>query len=259
MALRLDNEAAWLLEARPYRETSLLVEVLTERHGRLGLVAQGARGASRGQGLRRALLEPFRPLRLSAAGAGELLTLRAVEADGMPQRPVGDPLFAALYVNELVQRLTGRGDPVPELFRRYRHWLAQLAALPPGAAATLPLAWSLRRFERDLLAQAGYALALERDEDGAPLDPQGDYAFDPDQGAGPWSPASPWPRVRGEVLLAWAGEQRPGPTLMAALRNLSRRVIAHRLDGAALRSLRLAAQWRLRRGGAGTDGGDDGP
>lgn len=244
MALRLDNEAAWLLEARPYRETSLLVEVLTEAHGRLGLVAQGARGASRGQGLRRALLEPFRPLRLSAAGSGELLTLGAVEADGLPLRPVGDPLFAALYVNELVQRLTGRGDPVPALFRRYRRWLAELAALPADDGAAL--AWSLRRFERDLLAQAGYALALAHDEEGLALDPAADYAFDPDQGARPWTPASPWPRVRGEVLLAWAGDRQPAPALLSALRALARRVIAHRLDGAPLRSLRLAAQWRLQ-------------
>lgn len=253
MALRLDNEAAWLLEARPYRETSLLVEVLTARHGRLGLVAQGARGGSRGQGLRRALLEPFRPLRLSAAGAGELLTLATVEADGTPQRPVGDPLFAALYVNELVQRLTGRGDPVPELFLRYRDWLAELARLP--AAPPSALAWSLRRFERDLLALVGYALVLAHDEDGDVLDPEADYAFDPDQGARAWSPASPWPRVRGEVLLAWAGDRQPSPTQLSALRALSRRVIGHRLDGAPLRSLRLAAQWRLQPG-AGEDPGE---
>ena len=38
--MRITGEHAFVLHARPWRETSLLVEVLSEDHGRLGLVAR---------------------------------------------------------------------------------------------------------------------------------------------------------------------------------------------------------------------------
>jgi len=42
--MRLDQQPAYVLHARPYRETSLLLECLTRDHGRLGVVARGVRG-----------------------------------------------------------------------------------------------------------------------------------------------------------------------------------------------------------------------
>src|SRR5690606_36041214 len=197
--MRIENEAAYVLEARPSRETSLLIEAFTPQHGRVALVARGIRGESRRQGARRAALEPFRLLRVGFSGRGEVMGLTAVEPDGLPLRPVGAPLFAGLYVNELVQKLTGRGDAVPTLFARYSMWLAELSDLlaadagrralgdgdhvPPLAETAqdardgpMPgaddpqadrgaLSWSLRRFERDLLGVLGYALALDHDSD----------------------------------------------------------------------------------------------
>ena len=41
--MRLDNEPGFVLHARPWRETSLLVEVLSANHGRVGLLARGLR------------------------------------------------------------------------------------------------------------------------------------------------------------------------------------------------------------------------
>ena len=38
--MRIDNESAYVLHARPWRESSLLIEVLSENHGRLGLLAR---------------------------------------------------------------------------------------------------------------------------------------------------------------------------------------------------------------------------
>lgn len=256
--MRVEDEPAYVLETRPYRETSLLVEAFTARHGRVGLVARGVRGAGRAQGARRAALSPFAPVRIGFSGRGEVLTLSAIEAEAAPLRPTGPALFAALYVNELVQKLTGRGDPAPRLFRRYGAWLADLArigididgAVPEddrdaAAEPSLVLAWALRRFERDLLALLGYALALDHDSDaGEPIEPEADYALDPEHGARPWQSGSPWPRVRGDVLLAWAGDAMPTPECSRQLRMLARAVIRHHLGGAELRAWKLAAQWR---------------
>jgi DNA repair protein RecO (recombination protein O) len=256
--MRVEDEPAYVLETRPYRETSLLVEAFTARHGRVALVARGVRGAGRAQGARRAALSPFGAVRIGFSGRGEVLTLSAIEAEAAPLRPTGPALFAALYVNELVQKLTGRGDPAPRLFRRYAVWLGELADIGAASAATSPdvgadvapeanlaLSWALRRFERDLLALLGYALALDHDSDaGEPIEPEADYALDPEHGARPWQSGSPWPRVRGDVLLAWAGDAMPTPECSRQLRTLARAVIRHHLGGAELRAWKLAAQWR---------------
>ena len=120
--MRIEQHPAFVLHARPYRETSLLLECLTREHGRLGVVARGVRG--------------------------ELATLTAVETVGTPSRLSGDRGLAGLYLNELVVRLTGRQDPSPGLFDAYTQTLTRL-----GSAESL--AWSLRRFERDLLRSIG--------------------------------------------------------------------------------------------------------
>ena len=41
---RVQLEPAWVLSARPYRETSALVEIFAQQSGRTGLVARGVRG-----------------------------------------------------------------------------------------------------------------------------------------------------------------------------------------------------------------------
>src|SRR5690348_10808885 len=154
--MRLEQQPAYVLHARAYRETSLLLECLTRDQGRLGVVARGVRGER--SRLRRAQLEPFQPLLMDMLLRGEMATLTAVEAAGMPLRMPGDVGLAGLYLNELVVRLTGRQDPLPPLFDAYAQTLARLAS---GES----LAWTLRRFERDLLELIGYGLQLQHDAD----------------------------------------------------------------------------------------------
>ncbi|HSR65372.1 MAG TPA: recombination protein O N-terminal domain-containing protein, partial [Xanthomonadaceae bacterium] len=76
--MRYVAEAAFVLHARPWRETSLLVEVLSEGHGRLGLVARGVQGPKRH--VLRAALQPLQSIRFDAVQHGELAQLRAAEA-----------------------------------------------------------------------------------------------------------------------------------------------------------------------------------
>ena len=143
--IRIDNEPAFVLHARPWRESSLLVEVLGANHGRIGLLARGVQGPKRH--VLRAALQPLQYIRLDAVQRGELAQLRAAEAlDAAPQL-IGEATLAAFYVNELVLRLAPRGDPQPDLFSAYARTRARLGAGEP-------LGWSLRRFERDLLAPA---------------------------------------------------------------------------------------------------------
>lgn len=220
--MQIDQQPAYLLHARPYRETSLLIEAYTRDHGRVGLVARGVRRER--SRLPRGLLQPLQPLLLSWFARGELGTLTAAEAAGAPIALGGDALFAAIYVNELVLRLSGRNDAHVEGFASYALCLARLAEEPAAA-------WTLRRFERDFLADLGYALALTQAADGRPVEAGANYAYDPDSGALAWREGTRWPAVRGAALLALARDEIPAAEQLAQLRRVVRATVRHMLGG----------------------------
>jgi DNA repair protein RecO (recombination protein O) len=143
-------EPSYVLHGRAYRESSLLLEVFSREHGRVGLVARGARGA---KSRWRNVLQPFRPLLLSWRLRGELGSL--VEAEQVAALPlnVGDAWFCGLYVNELLMRALQRGDPHQDLFDAYRMLLQQLASQEAPQAL-------LRNFEKQLLESMGFAMTL---------------------------------------------------------------------------------------------------
>jgi len=229
--VRIAGEAAYVLHARPWRETSLLVEVLGEQQGRLGLIARGVQGPKRH--VLRAALQPMQHIRLDAVLRGELAQLRSAEALDAAPLLQGDAALAAFYVNELVLRLAPRGDSLPELYNAYGEVRA-------GLGSDAPIAWTLRRFERDLLEALGFGLALDVDTDDMPIDPAARYRLDPEQGAR---------RVRldrgqgdrdtaatGRALLALAADMQPDADDLASLRRAMRVVLAHHLGPKGLKS-----------------------
>jgi DNA repair protein RecO (recombination protein O) len=236
--MRIEQQPGYVLHARPYRETSLLLECLTREHGRLGVVARGVRGER--SRLRRAQLEPFQPLALDLMLRGELATLTALEAAAAPLRLIGDAGLAGLYLNELVVRLTERQDPFPLLFDAYAQTLTRLALGEP-------LAWTLRRFERDLLEAIGYGLQLQYElETGEPLEPDAHYRYLVEQGAVRCA-AGHAQALRGGDLLALAQDRPPDNPGLKSLRDLMREVIRFHLGGGELRAWRVLAMAVSRR------------
>jgi DNA repair protein RecO (recombination protein O) len=235
--LRIDGQPAYVLHARPWRETSLIVETLTRDHGRVALVARGLSGPRKHS--QRAALQPLQSVRLDYLPRGELARLVGVEAVDSLAMPAGDALLAAFYANELLLKLCPRHEPQPRMWSRYgelRHELVSDA----------PLAWTLRRFERDLLDALGVGMAWDRDTDGAPLDPEADYRVDAEHGlvadlrAG--RDAAP-----GAAWLALAADALPGPALLATLRPALRAVLSTHLGPQGLRSWGLMGELaRLR-------------
>lgn len=232
--MRLSNQPAYVLHSRPWRETSLLLEVFSRDHGRVGLLARGVRGPR--ARLPRTALEPFQLLQVYWSGQGELPNLRAVEPIGPPRRLSDDALLCGLYVNELLVRLTARHDPHPHLFDRYAGLLTELAE--PG-----PLAWNLRRFERDLLSELGYALQLDREaESGEPLIYDADYVYLPEQGPLRASAQHRGARIRGAALLALHADVMPSSSDLAALRRMLRAVIGAHVGEQGLRAWQVLGE-----------------
>lgn len=225
---RIQLEPAYVLHSRSFRETSLIVESFTRDHGRVAVVARGAKSP---KSRWRNVLQPFRPLLMSWNQKTELGTLTAADQVATPPALQGQALYCGLYLNELLIRLLHRGDPHPEIFENYRHVLTKLAAdMPPQ-----PL---LRLFEKHLLEAVGYALVLDREYQGEQeIQPGNWYDYQPDRGAircaGPGEG-----RLSGDALLALHTEQLEG-THLKELRMLMRAVISYHLGGKPLASQSL--------------------
>jgi DNA repair protein RecO (recombination protein O) len=229
---RHDDQLAFVLHAYAYRETSLIVEALSAGHGRVALVA---RGAKRPRSEVRGVLQAFQPLTLSWAGGGELKTLIHAEwRSGLPLVS-GSALLCGFYLNELLLKLLPREDAHPQLFNDYQDALARLAAGADQATV-------LRRFELRLLAELGYALPLTHDVDtGAPVDPEARYyyAFERGPRLTAAEPGRRYPQVRGATLLALAGLDFAAPDAAAEAKRLMREVLDHYLEQRAVFSRRV--------------------
>lgn len=222
MRTRIEFEPAYLLAQRPYRESSQLLEIFTRNHGRVGLVARGARGP---RSKLRGVLQMFTPLLLSWSESGELGTLIAAETDGATAELSGERVFHGWYVNELLLKLTGRHDPHPWLYRDYIMTLAEL----PGAGGEA----ALRIFEKHLLTEMGYALPLT-----AELEPQRRYHFDPEQGPRPVNGAD-LDSYAGASLIALAEERLETREVLRDARKLLRAALQRQLAGRELETPRL--------------------
>ena len=234
---RVDLEAAFLLHAKPYRETSQLLEILSRDHGRVGLVANGSR---RPKSRWKSTLRPFQPLRVSWSGRGSLYTLRDAEPAAEPANIRGMPLMSGFYMNELLVVLIQRGDGHPNLFT---HYAGALAALAAGEAAE-PV---LRRFEVSLLAEIGYGLDVDRDvESGQPLVPTHKYEYMIGRGAVPVAESGSGEMIFfGSELLATARGEFDNAAQLKRAKRLLRAILNSNLGGRALKTRAVISSMRL--------------
>ncbi|MEA3277090.1 MAG: DNA repair protein RecO, partial [Pseudomonadota bacterium] len=138
-------QRCFILHRRDFGNSSLIVEVFSGVHGRLAAVAKGAK---RGRGVTARILQAFRPLWLSWSGNGEVKTLVRSEPAGREIQLREKALFCGFYLNELLVRLLGRGDPHEDLFAFYHAALTELGEGVDPASV-------LRRFELRLLQEIG--------------------------------------------------------------------------------------------------------
>lgn len=222
------SQPAYVLHRRDYRESSLLLEVFTAEHGRVGLIARGARRSRHG---RAGNLQPFRRLELSWQGRGELPLVTAVDAAG-PELLEQHRLPHGFYLNELLMRLLQRNDPHPALFAVYERTLLQLneESEPP-----------LRRFEVALLEALGYGLELAYEQSaGEPVAAAGHYCYELERGPVPAvrDDGSAWV-VSGSTLHALASGCFENPGDLRQARRLMSRILDHYLDHRPVKSREL--------------------
>jgi len=226
---RIDGVASYLLHAYPYSETSLIIEVFARDHGRLAMLARGAR---RPRSALRGVLHAFQPLELGWFGAGEVKTLAKAEWLGGLPLLRGDGLLLGYYLNELLLKLLAREDPHAVLFDAYA---AALAALAGGATE----AAELRRFEKTLLRELGYGLQLSTDAHGRPLVAGRPYRYQIERGALPATETESGLLLDGKTLLDLADDNYADARTLAESKQLMRYLLGHYLAGQPLQTRRV--------------------
>ncbi len=233
--MRVEDQHAYLLHTRAYRESSFLVELFTRDHGRVAAVARGARKQSGKAG---SALQLFVPLCVSWAGRHDLKNLSHSECRVSPLPLVGASLLSGLYVNELLVRLLMPWDAHPLLFSAYEDFLRSAAQQRPAAP--------LRHFELLLLEELGYGISFEEKTDPPrPLHEDREYVFVPGKGfiaAGETQGRVAGTKaLQGRKLLAVARGDYQDPQAARTAQLLTRAAIAAQLEGRPLHSVRFFA------------------
>lgn len=234
MINRVHLQPAYILHYRPYRDTSLIVDIFSEEYGYLSAIAQGARSA---RSMLKGLLQPFIPLFISWSGKSELVRINQVEAKGLAYILQGDYLISAMYINELLLRSLHKHDPHPELFHFYDQVLAALNL----SHSVQPI---LRQFEKNLLHELGYAVVLDCCyRTGKPVETDKYYQFNPAQGLIELTPEQLAVTTKnvfsGKSIIALANDQLAERQALRDAKQLMRLALAQVIGDKPLKSREL--------------------
>ncbi len=226
---RVANQPGFVLHSYPYKETSLIVEVFARDHGRVPLIAKGAK---RPHSKLRGVLQTFQPLQLAWTGKSEVRTLVSAEWVGGLLPLERSALLCGFYLNELLVKLLARDDPHPQLFDQYVSAMNELAHDEPPAIV-------LRKFELALLKETGVAGSLVRLSGGRMVESDQLYVFDPELGPREAVASDIAPAVSGKTLMDMEAGDYTDPATQQQSKFLMRHLLAHHLGGMPLNTRQI--------------------
>lgn len=233
---QVQQEPAYVLHRRAWRETSLMVDVFSLNAGRITVIARGATSA---KSPLKAQLQPFQPLMLDWTGRGDLKTLTQTDVRPGPALTRTLALYSGLYINELLQRTLPMADPNPALFAAYIDLLDALSVTDDVEPV-------LRRFEKTFAGELGYSFAWDQTTDtGEEVATGQQYYYDPEQGI--LAHASGTARLQGlsgDTLKALADGDLESPDCRRVAKRVTRVLVDFLLQGRELNSRRLFSSHR---------------
>ena len=224
-----ENQNVYILHSYPFKETSLIVELFSEYHGRIPVVAKGAR---RPRSILRGMLQAFQPLQATWSGNGDIKTLHSVEWSAKYLAIDGDALICGFYLNELLIRLLLREGTHNGLFKFY-HEAIEMLSLKNNLSVTL------RRFELRLLQELGYQVPLKLDGNSQPVLAEKVYRYQAEYGAGDSSESKDGIKVMGQTLIDMNADNYESSQTEKQSKLLMRYLIAHYLGNKPLNSKQL--------------------
>lgn len=211
----------FILHSRSYLETSLLIDVFSREHGRLHLIAKGAKRRNSNFSVN---LQYYQRLLMTWCGKNELMTLTNVDADIKPYTLSGEKLIYGFYINELLARLLYQHDPYPDLFDLYEETVSKLSE-QEDIKENIQII--LRIFEKHVLQLLGYALMLEHDfKDGHAIEPNKKYYYLADAGPTKYIPIiKDCIEISGHSLLALEKEMFKEESELKEIKHLLRFIL----------------------------------
>jgi len=171
--MKVELTPCYILHRRDYRETSLILEVLSKEHGRVSLVAKGAKRNKKQQGVS---YSPYQKYLMSWVSKTELGTLIDVELASVMNPLNPQQMMLGFYVNEIVLRLLHKHESHPELFDAYD---STIFALSKDNSEQI----LLRYFEKIILQSLGYGVIFDQDiNTGEAIRAEGNYYYKLDFG-----------------------------------------------------------------------------
>jgi DNA repair protein RecO (recombination protein O) len=227
---RHDQQPVYVLHTYPFKETSLVVELFSRQFGRVAAIAKGAR---RPRAAMRGMLQSFQPLLATWSGKSELRNLHGVEWRGGLHVLQGQALICGFYLNELMLRLLPREDPHEALFKHYEEALRLLAQ---GHQQSLVL----RRFEKRLLQELGYALPLEHEADSSvPIEHDRWYCYVIERGPVRQDGVQTGVQLLGKTLLDMMRDDYSDAQTLQQSKQLMRTLVSHYLGEKPLHTRQL--------------------
>ncbi|MEM8498787.1 MAG: DNA repair protein RecO [Pseudomonadota bacterium] len=228
---RTNTFAAYVLHARAFRETSLMLDLFTREQGRVTAVFKGGRKGSRAK----ARPEPFLHYHVGLFGSGDLKTIASFEIDTQfgIERLQGTRLFSGLYLNELLYHLLLVNAPQADVFQAYEDVLLALHKTANFEA-------HLRNFELKLMGSLGYGLSFDLEADGlSRISSEKHYEFLAGSGFQVCSSKALEQKgslIAGEILLQIVAGEWSEPQVLKALKQVNQLALAHMLKGKTLNS-----------------------
>lgn len=223
------DQPVYVLHTQPFKETSLLVELFSQQHGRVAAVAKGAR---RPHSALRGMLQSFQMLSGTWSGKNELKILHSLDWSAGLTLIKGEALMCGFYINELLLRLLPREDAHENLFLHYEEVLQMLAS-------ERDLATTLRSFELKLLQELGYAVPLLADENDFEIDADKVYRYEAEYGACELKSTKNGVQLQGKTLLDMAKNDYSDVQTQLQSKQLMRYLLAHYLGDKPLHTRQL--------------------
>lgn len=245
MALEIE-QVALVLHSRPYKETSLLLTLITPDQGKINALVKGVRSKSKSAAIKQAWCQPFQEIRVRWTEKGlqkqpGLVNVNQFEPTQIRFPLQGEANICGLYVNELLYRLLYPQVPVESLYQIYQQTLYDLAIAQDRHAQ----AWALRQFEYELLMSLGIAFELSFDTQQLPIEAHLKYRFYPELGAVLETTASQsselsafGSQISGQCLLQFA-QFEPCESCMQEWKRLFRNLLNHYLGGKPIQTRAL--------------------
>lgn len=222
MATNNEPELCYVLHRKPYRDNSLICELLSQCSGRVTALLHKPKMGDP--------FQLFQPILLQLKPSNsDLFFVQHSELVGTSITLTGNALYCGFYINELLVRLLKQVVDSQHIFAWYQAALQALAAEPM-------LEPVLRNFEMDLLEELGTGVDFFHQADSfEAISEQKDYYCLPGSGFVFTDDADPL-RIAGADVLALANRQWHDPRIRKLGKQVMRQLIDFQLEGKPLKS-----------------------